>query len=370
MIKVANVIEEAKVGGPQLRIVRVARAISENVDTTFIFPSENSEALAAICRENRVSYRSISLSRITKNIPAASRYILFSPFEVVRLARLLRELDVDVVHASGGAWQYKAVLASRIAGIPVVWHLNDTSMPTIIRLVFSVLSRLAHAFIFASERTELYYDPLIGGRVSKFVVPAPVDTKLFTPSEIVSRSSTTLTIGTVSNINPIKGLEVLIKVAAHVGMKLPDVKFVVVGPVYESQRRYFDRLQQLIKELDLKNVSFDGGTNDPRAQLDQFDIYLCTSHAESSPLSVWEAMSMGLPIVSTDVGDVAKYVADNCGLISRVGDDIQLAEDILKLAHDEELRRSLGERARRSAEMDLDLDICANRHLEVYDSLT
>ena len=44
-----------------------------------------------------------------------------------------------------------------------------------------------------------------------------------------------------------------------------------------------------------------------RSLLNQSDIYVCSSNYESSPVSIWEAMSMELPIVSTDVGDLSKY---------------------------------------------------------------
>ena len=45
-----------------------------------------------------------------------------------------------------------------------------------------------------------------------------------------------------------------------------------------------------------------------RPLLKRFDVYVCSSKAESSPISVWEAMSMAKPIVSTSVGDVPLYV--------------------------------------------------------------
>lgn len=42
-MRIANIVEEGKVGGPQVRIVMVAYALKERVETTVIMPVENSE---------------------------------------------------------------------------------------------------------------------------------------------------------------------------------------------------------------------------------------------------------------------------------------------------------------------------------------
>ena len=50
----------------------------------------------------------------------------------------------------------------------------------------------------------------------------------------------------------------------------------------------------------LINIYFINSRRDVRPLLKRFDIYVCSSDNEASPLSVWEAMSMKKPIVSTD----------------------------------------------------------------------
>ena len=365
MIRVANVLEEAKVGGPQRRIIQVAKAIRNEVHTTFIFPKDNAEPLRKLCTTHQVDHLSIPLSRITRHAGTALRYILCFPLEIWRLVRIFRRHDFDIVHASGGAWQYKAVIAGYLAGLPVVWHLNDTSMPTAIRIIFSIVGRLPNGFIFASRRTQSYYAPLISTDVPRYVIPAPVDTTHYNKNK-PNETRGKLVVGTVTNINPVKGLEVLIKVAAKVQAILPRSEFVIVGPIHKNQQRYYKRLTKLSEELGVANLIFAGGTTEPKEYLKEFDLYLCTSHAESSPLAVWEAMSMELPIISTDVGDVSVYVADNCGLISDVGDHKDLAKHIIALANDIRRRAEYGKRARQTARDRLDLTICADLHIEAY----
>ena len=53
-IRVANVIEEAKLGGPQVRIVRIAENLSEQVETTVIMPRSNSRDFKALLRKKNI----------------------------------------------------------------------------------------------------------------------------------------------------------------------------------------------------------------------------------------------------------------------------------------------------------------------------
>ena len=62
-----------------------------------------------------------------------------------------------------------------------------------------------------------------------------------------------------------------------------------------------------------------------RPILKRFDFYVCSSNAESSPISVWEAMSMQKAIISTDVGDVPLYIKDgHNGFVVGVGESEKL----------------------------------------------
>ena len=66
--RVVNFIEEGKLGGPQTRIVRVAASISSEVETIVVMPSENSEDFQKLCANSNISYQTIKISRITKEL--------------------------------------------------------------------------------------------------------------------------------------------------------------------------------------------------------------------------------------------------------------------------------------------------------------
>lgn len=377
-LRVANIIEEGKLGGPQVRIAMVASALKGRVETTVIMPLENSVAFRRRCDEYGIACQTLPITRITKEWKVAVRYVLFSFFEIIRLAIYFRRENFDLIHVSGGSWQYKGVIAGKLTGKKVVWHLNDTSMPRFIRRLFAIVSKLADGFIFASERSRAYYRPLIKkANKPSFVVPAPVDTARFDPSgtylgdeDLLEKWFGKFIIGTVANVNPIKGMETFIRAAAILNMRIDQTHFVVVGPVYKNQQGYFDALQRLCEELSVNNIEFVGSRSDVRPLLQRFDAYVCSSLAESSPIAVWEAMAMRKPVVSADVGDVPLYIHDNHnGFIVEVENSQTLADRLEQLASNTEMCRKFGQCVRDVAVRKLDITQCAERHIAAYQAM-
>ena len=89
-------------------------------------------------------------------------------------------------------------------------------------------------------------------------------------------------------------------------------------------------------------VRFLGYVSDPSALYARFDVFAMSSDTEQMPLSLLEAMATGLPVAATDVGDIAKIVADaNRPFIGPL-DDASLAQAIGMLLADRELRDGIG----------------------------
>jgi len=375
-MRIANIIEEGKLGGPQVRIARVAVALKDRVETTIIMPNENSKTFRKLCDNLDLRYKMFWMSRITKEWKVALRYFLFFPYEVISLVFYLRSHKFDLIHISGGSWQYKGIIAGKLSNKKVIWHLNDTKMPWLFRNLFFIFSRYADAYIFASERSKQYYRVLVQKNKPMFTIQAPVDMSRFDPDKNYNIKDSSISwsnkivIGSVANINPIKGLDIFVRAAAKLNDKFNNLVFVVVGSVYKNQLIYFKKLQLLIRHLSIKNIKFVGGHSDVRPFLKRFDIYVCSSFAESSPISVWEAMAMKKPVVSADVGDVSRYITDGKnGYIFDVGDYERLAEKLSVFVLDRKLRENFGNNAHEIALRKLNSERCADQHYEAYSKL-
>jgi len=373
-MKVANIIEEGKVGGPQIRMVNIAKSIQNKITTVVIMPSSSSQQFQTLCNKSQIKFKVMSISKITKEWRVALKYLFCSFFEVIRIALFLRKNNFDIIHVSGGSWQYKGVIAGKIAGVKVIWHLNDTYTPFLLRKMFSLISVFSDEFIFASQASKSYYKGLIKTKKEGYVIPSGVDTKKFSPNVkyngdelTISQMSDKFVIGMIANINPVKGIENFVRVAKEVNAKVKNCQFVVIGKIYENQETYYKKVKLLSSTLKVDNLSFVDEKEDVRPLLNRFDIYLCTSKYESSPVSVWEAMSMGKPIVSTDVGDVSLYVKSNTNGYAEKGNIVEaLAKRLIYLNTNRDICYKFGKKSRAVAKNNLDLSFSADKHIVAY----
>lgn len=372
--KVANIIEEARIGGPQIRILNVAAAITPEIKTTVILPKDNSKEFIKKLKYYTIHYKIFKITRITKELKVAIRFIIFSIFEIIKIAKFLNKEKFDLVHISGGSWQYKGLLASKIAKHKVVWHINDTYSPWFIKLLFFLFRQFPNAYIFASKRSYNYYRKFIDKSKYRCIIPAPVDTnfffqkkKLTLNNKIKKKHENKIVIGMVANISPIKGLDIFIKIVEILNKKFSNLHFVVIGNVSNNQKSLFRNLQKSINKCKIKNIFFYSHIKDLRPYLKRIDIYVCTSNAESSPISVWEAMSMSKPIVSTNVGDVPRYlVSGKSGEIVQVGNAKAISKKLEKLIRDSKLRLIYGNRARKIAVKNFDIKKISNNYKKFY----
>ena len=378
MLNVINIIEEGRFGGPQNRILNVSRLLEGRVNVMVVFPKFNSDTFKKLLDKSRVDYKCITLYKITKNKKELAKYFLFFFPDIVRLYFLFKKENPDLVHVSGGAWQFKGIITSYILSKKAVWHLNDTNMPRSVRFLFSVLSPLASGFIFASERTRDYYWSLLPEKSFSTVIPAPVDTDKFNPdietnipNDLLNKIQKKKVVGIVANINPNKGVDDFIEIASLLNKKYQDLFFVVIGHVYENREKYFHSLIERCNTLNMNNIVFITDQSDVKPYLQLFHVYACTSYYESSPTSVWEAMSMALPVVSFDVGDVHKYVINQkTGTIIIDRDNEAFSNAIGKYLDSEDLRVKVGKQARKMAIKHLDTKRVAELHESFYSELT
>jgi glycosyltransferase involved in cell wall biosynthesis len=106
-----------------------------------------------------------------------------------------------------------------------------------------------------------------------------------------------------------------------------------------------------IREHELQDhVCFTGELADPCETLQQADIFLLSSATEGTPLAMLEALSCGLPVVSTAVGGIPDIISNEVGVLAPPGDPAALASGILTLAENPILRTQMSINARHLAE--------------------
>ncbi|MGQ9621732.1 MAG: glycosyltransferase family 4 protein, partial [Bacteroidales bacterium] len=146
----------------------------------------------------------------------------------------------------------------------------------------------------------------------------------------------------------IKGFHLSIKAFVEAAKKKPDMSFKVIGDGIErknlAQISVHEKLSDRI--FFLGNVSREIVIN----EMHKSDIFLFPSF-EGGGMVVLEAMAAGLPIVCLEYGGPGEMVTDECGFKIKPVTPEQtikdLADALLKLANDPELRKKMGEAGRR-----------------------
>lgn len=376
-ICVANIIEEGRLGGPQIRIYRVAKELYDHdVETTVIYPKCESDEFNQILTNGNVKNISVPLHHLTKEKKHLLAYFLFFPKEFLFLYCFFKKKRFDIIHCSGGSWQFKGLVTGKLSGSRTIWHLNDTVMPRIFQKLFCFLApRFADGIIVAGNKVKQYYvDNLKLKDMLLFEIQAPVDTNYFNPRNANYDSQISkykgLKIITVANIAPNKGIHYFLSMAAQLNKRYQNIHFFIIGSVFSSQKKYFTSLKEQKNNLTLENLHFYGPSASIREVLKAADIFVFPSIAEASPTAVWEAMSMEKAIVSTEVGDVNRFLVNGeSGFVVPPQNVEVLTEKVQVLIENPDLRELFGTRARRVAKSFLDIEIIAKEHKNVYSAV-
>ncbi len=169
----------------------------------------------------------------------------------------------------------------------------------------------------------------------------------------------------VANLIPYKGHSDLLKALA---LAAPRLARPVVVALAGRDDGIGDALQDEARTLGvLEQVRFLGLRRDVPDILKAADVGLLVSHEEGFSNAVIEGMAAGLPMLVTDVGGNAEAVIDGeCGLVVPPHAPDRLAEALIRLAADDNLRASMGTAGRERAERHYALTSCVDRYEALY----
>jgi len=162
-------------------------------------------------------------------------------------------------------------------------------------------------------------------------------------------SKNSIVIGTVARLEPIKGIRYLVDAAKIIlslpsSYLLPSSYFLIVGD--GSERKF---LEEKVEKLGLKDKFIFTGMRDDVAELMSImDIYVQPSINEGMGKTIVLAELLGKPVVATNVQGIPSVIINNeTGILVPPKDPQKLAEVIVKLINDENLRTKMGENAKK-----------------------
>ena len=290
-------------------------------------------------------------------------YLHKSKFDPATLPALLKIIDakkIDVLHLHGYGATTFGRMAAAMRGIPAILHehANLTDTPWFQKIADRMLERYTDIAIAVSQSTA---DFVVKARL---VQPEKVKVVyLGAPHEEFSRPRSSgeisamrrelgieaddFAIGTVTRLHESKGNSYLVDAARLVLDKQPNAKFFLVG---EGPLR--EPLEAQARRLGLGDrFVFVGFARDVAGVLSAFDLSVFPSLWEGTPLTAFEALASGKPIVATDADGLLDILTD--GRDARIvpkRDARALSDAILDLINDPNRRARLASAARVTAE--------------------
>ncbi|MGB5160105.1 MAG: glycosyltransferase [Thermoanaerobaculia bacterium] len=297
----------------------------------------------------------------------------FDPRALTQLYRLIREREIDIVHAHDYKTDSFALPLCGLAGaIPMStahgWAKFGRKDRLYNRWDKWVLGRyplvIAVSAKIKSQLVEVGADP---DRVR--VIRNGVDTEVFRLDREAGRRlreaeglpPDAQVIGAVGRLSDEKRFELLLEVAARLGLYA-----VLVG---EGDERA--TLERRAAELGIGDrVKMLGHRSDTRNCHQMFDLYLQTSDTEGVPNALLEAMAVETPVVATDVGGTAEIIENGVhGLLVSKGDVDQMASAVRRTIEDRKATLRRVAKARDRVESELSFRHRMERLEGIYDEL-
>ncbi len=269
--------------------------------------------------------------------------------EIIDIIKFVKKNDINILHAHGKGASLTARLVNLFTNIPVILTYHGIHLKChnfLIRFLYilyeNVFGRLDKKKVFVSESERVFANSVnIPTFAKDIVIPNGVlDMQI---KEYRNKET---------NIYPKKEFFNVISVCRLVSQKnvlhigeianlLPDIKFTIIGhgPLWEE-------INVLKEEKNIDNLFLLGSKINVYEYLYESDVYLTTSLYEGLPISVLEAMSIGLPVIASNVvGNRDTLIHDESGYFFNLGDIDKAKNHIKFLSENSKKLKNMGEQA-------------------------
>jgi glycosyltransferase involved in cell wall biosynthesis len=378
-IGVMHILLDEKVSGVPINILRTTSTLDrKEFRPVVVIPNGNDRRFARMLEAEGVPVEEMNLRRIRASYDPRPqfRWLANLPGAVGMVRQVIRDYQVDLVHAYG-LTQVTGAFAARLCGKPIVWHLMSDGEPWFIkRLFLPLVWRMSDRVAVYSHGWATSYLGAAAHSPRVAALACGVDIERFRPG--LAADSVRAEFGMrpgqiwlcqVGNPHPLKGQHVLIEATAIARRRSGlDIRALIVGRLHNQQLAYNDGLQARIVQLGLQEeIILTGLRDDIPAILNAVGISIVPSLTESFGIAAVEAMACELPVLASRIGGLPEVLEDGVtGLLVTPGNADILADHIIRLARDPNLRRQLGVAGRERAERCFSPRTIASQYEKVY----
>lgn len=347
-------------GGTERLVIEIVRALQPRVDSV-------------VCCLDEPGAWAGELAALGVPVVSLGRTPGFHPELAMRIARVMTEREIDVVHCHHYSPYVYGLLAAKLTNVSVVFtehgRLSDGPPSTKRRFVNPLLSLLGGRICsvsadlrehmvaegFPARRIDVVYNGIEPGARADASQRAAARRELGVGDDA-------LVVGTVGRLDPVKNLTAMLDAHALLLARHPAARAVIVGDGDERAR-----LEARAAHLGIAHaVHFGGYRKDARALMAAFDVYLNCSSFEGVSLTILEAMAAGLPVIATPVGGNPEVVIDQeTGLLVNGGAG-PLADAMSRMLVDPARRHMMGDAGRRRVQQHFSMTRMVDSYAAAY----
>lgn len=273
-------------------------------------------------------------------------------FSARKLARLVREREIQVVHAHMARDYPLAAYAVRrnrgsklVVTRHVLFALNRLQSLTlshasrVIAVSNAVQRALTAQQLLPAQRIVVVHN---GINVARFGKATRADQLSFRRAWNIPENA--MLIGSVGELTPLKGHGEFLEAAAIILRSFPTAQFLIAGLDAAPGMPHLTALKKQIAGLGLADsVRVIGWVEDLACLYQTLDVFVSASHTESFGLAIAEAMASGTPVVATQTEGAAEIIENELsGSLAPIGNVDALAAAIEDLMRNEPRRSQLG----------------------------
>ena len=153
--------------------------------------------------------------------------------------------------------------------------------------------------------------------------------------------------------------------------QIADAQFLFVGRVEDgAEEKFADCLNFCVEREIVDRVHFLGGRGDVPDVLAALDVFVLSSLHEGLPVAVSEAMLAGVPLILSDIEPLSEMSGEGkYAEMFPVGDPAAMADKLIPLLNDKEMRANLSQKAAEFARLNFSIDAHMRGLKKIYDKL-
>jgi len=292
-----------------------------------------------------------------------------------KIKRIIRKEKPDIVHAfeSIPFGFYGAKQDFEVPFLVSIWGSDIVQFPK-----KSFIFRNATKKILKKAKVIFCTSRFLGRKVKNYlsksdyakikIVPFGIDIERFNPEKFTKDKDRVFTLGFIKHFKEIYAPGDVVKAFSLVSKKIPDSHLIMIG---DGDLK--DELKRLVKKLKLQDkvelLDYIPYEKVP-SYLSKMDVFLMPSLHDSFGVSAIEAQAMQVPVVATNVEGIPEAIQDKkTGFLVPVHSPEKIAEKVLLLARNRNLRLKMGERGREFVKENYVWERNAGVVLKVYEEI-